>query len=57
MQKTIYYCDHCEKEVNTCTEYPDLTIELNHATIEADLCDECFEKLVVSIKEYCNRGD
>ena len=55
-QKT--FCDHCGKEINCFTEYGDLEIELNHISVETDLCEKCFDNLVDIINNYCNkRGD
>ena len=56
MIETKIYCDHCRKVLDTMTDYTDITIELAHKTINADLCTDCFEKLDDIINEFFKKG-
>ena len=56
MKEQKIFCDRCGAEINSFTEYRDLEIELNHISVETDLCENCFENLVCIINNYCNKG-
>ena len=57
MKKTEFFCDHCGFGVNERDEYPELKIQLNHITVECDLCSDCFGDLVSQVKEFCGKGN
>lgn len=52
MKETKIYCDHCGKEIDTFKEYPGSRITLNHVDTYADLCEKCFNDLIIIIGTY-----
>lgn len=52
MKETRVYCDHCGKEIDTFKEYPGSRITLNHVDTYADLCEECFNDLIIIVGIY-----
>ena len=55
MKKTIRCCDHCEKEKDTMKDYYETEVIIGYSLFDVDLCEECHEKLIEIIKEYCNK--
>ena len=54
MKKTVFYCDHCGKEIDEMHDYTDQEIGLfGYET--ADLCTECMEELDRNIKKFCGK--
>lgn len=45
MEKIIYYCDHCGKELNIKKDYIDCTIELPDRFVNTDICTKCYGNL------------
>lgn len=55
MVKTIRYCDHCKKEIDIMKDYYETEVIIGYSLFDVDLCEECHEKLIEVIKEYCNK--
>jgi len=55
----VYYhkCDHCGKELNEMHDYVDSEIDMDMCRVEADLCEECAEKLKNMITYFLNKKD
>ena len=45
MMKIKYYCDHCDKELDSSTDYIGTVVETSRRFFEVDLCRECLEEL------------
>ena len=57
MTKTIIYCDHCGKEIDSMEDYVDINIELWSTTFYTDLCHECYEELVRKVERFCKKDE
>lgn len=55
MKKVVWYCDHCGKQFDSRTGYPELDVGVE-AQICTDLCCECVEKLDEQIGAFCSCG-
>ena len=55
MTKTIRYCDHCGKEIDTMKDFWDTEIIAGLSWGSVDLCENCYEKLKHIVKEFCNK--
>lgn len=52
------FCDHCGAELMSI-DYADLTIEIgsnyiSNRLIDADLCENCIDKLFSIVTEFCS---
>lgn len=54
---TVYktYCDHCGKELNDMTDYPDVAIGFVKFS-KADFCKMCLDELETIISEFVEKG-
>ncbi len=57
MTITKTYCDHCGKKLDEMSDYTGLGFKVCHKEHKVDLCEDCFEKLDKTIKEFCKRSD
>ena len=57
MTKITTYCDHCGKELNNMEDYGCSEIEIAYVEFQADLCKECHEQLVKTVKDFCSYGE
>jgi hypothetical protein len=55
MQKMLYICDHCGKELDNMHGYTDMKIDNFIDYIETDLCSECFRELNGIVLQYVNK--
>ena len=55
MEKHIYYCDHCGKELDINKDYINRELELVDEFIHVDLCTECYEELKRIMLNYIGR--
>lgn len=49
-------CNHCGKEIDE-TNNKSIKVKQNGEWIVANLCDECYVKLLHIIKQFCTRND
>lgn len=55
MQKTVFVCDHCGKELDSMHDYTEMEIDDFVDWYEVDLCSECFHELNNIILQYVNK--
>lgn len=55
MQKMIFTCDHCGKELDEMHDYTDIGIDNFVDWYETDLCSGCFHDLNEIILKYINK--
>ena len=52
MKEIKVYCDHCGKGIDTLKEYHDIRISISHVDAYADLCEKCFNDLIIVVGTY-----
>ena len=52
MRKTIYTCDHCDKEINPMNDYTDTEINDFDFIKKVDLCNDCFKQLSNIVRQF-----
>lgn len=45
MEKTIYLCDHCGKELNAEKDYINYAVDLPDEFVDITLCKKCYKNL------------
>ncbi len=55
MQKRVYICDHCGKELNEIQDYTEMEIRDFADYVETDLCSKCYDELNNIVLKYCNK--
>ena len=55
MQRMLFTCDHCGKEMDEMRDYTDMKIDNFIDWFEVDLCSQCFHELNDMVLEYCNK--
>jgi hypothetical protein len=55
--ETKIYCDHCGKVLDEISDYVDLTISAAHKRKCTDLCTDCFEKMFVVLRVFCDKKE
>lgn len=55
MQKIVYTCDHCGKELNEMHDYVEIEIRDFADYVETDLCAKCYDELNNMLLQYINK--
>lgn len=55
MQKMLFICDHCGKEIDEMKDYPDTEFDDFFDIVRADLCNQCFHELNNIVLRYINK--
>lgn len=56
MRKTIYVCDHCNKEFNDMNGYTSVDFSEFIYGKKADLCKECYHELCDTMKNFIHEN-
>ena len=51
------YCDHCGKEIDTMIDYNDCQLDIGYEVVTVDLCKECLDMLLMTVKNFCSYGE
>ena len=57
MQKMIFTCDHCGKELNEMHDYADIAVDNFKSYFTTDLCSACFNELSDIILQYIGKKE
>lgn len=49
-------CAHCGRDINFGIDFADSDLRLNHISVRADLCYDCFNKLCGMVKKFVGDG-
>ena len=55
MKSHITTCDHCGTALDTMIDFDDVTIEMAHKWVTADLCEQCLEELYSIVNDFVKK--
>ena len=55
MQRMLFICDHCGKEIDEMRSYTDMEIDDFTEWFRTDLCAKCYHELGDIVLQYCNK--